>query len=1458
MIQTISNYLNEQMCQSQIIDKLMTKQNESLMDAVNFQSELPRKSKANDQDISISQSILSFINNEELILTQHGSNRSDNAVKEMRQSIAPGQDKKPDDFESFVRQQKSAVRFQDLNHTPISTAIIKDFTPSINDYEPNTLQVQVLSNKGSFKDQILQELSTNDDSTKNCDLVSKLDLPQQSDDLIVNNNNVNQNLQNFKSDCTIPTVDSINIKSLLYSPPQPQLIKQDSQKQLAISRNLFITNQVQTAFQKLHSPIRLFSNENLVSQNNLFKQGQILQGLLYKNSVSSQQHNKSGIDLEIGYQSKQSNDGKQNEIISNDPTYSTNGERCRSKNLIRNESSQRMKYRVYNQSQSRDQRIKSSQLIKEGRLDEAMDEVNQIIQSEANSGTNSANVTNNSMVRQIESAQAFYLRGQIHEKKGDYQQAITDFKLALQHNPQHVNAAFSKAVCENKIGNFEDAINTYHEAFAMENDQNLKQLTNNMSYYLQSSNLKNTKSNVSSISNESQSQEKHFKKLNAVKSTEKLTNNQYETLIVNRQSPRNQIIYASRIETLSPKSQSEETVFQYNCSNHNNFKTEGDELRIVQNRTIISQQTNQSSDQFSKFGKVQINLDDIKKIGKDSLKTTPLIMRDQKKSKAQTAFKDILLSPQSIASARDSSLSQSRTNKNLNKRIETLVSKFDTHEIIHIEDGNNQKFDHKYIEKSLTQFKSNLNLGQRNRNRERNHKFETLKADYSKMINLKKLKTTIMQKSKQQQQQYQTNSQTHQMFNKQNCKIVNQTTKKDYSNASTVFQNDSNYKPIKTRKISHIDTSITQKLNFTSTVQNLMVKQQNAIQVKAIPVSVKAQPHKINIVSINIGPADAATSQSRQVKLQPLTQSTRNLKSYSNQDWSVERESKGPQIIESQTSRKSSNSRTSNNRLTVKGISTAALDKNSIIFNAARTARKSSDFYNVQRLSNNASFDKDAHPNFFTRQRESASRSNSAQSRNHNQQQSSTSIQLKVQLQKIRECLRDRAQINKAFTLIQQIDKKYNSSDKLGRYYEEYHLLKHEYLYKKQRYQEALSILTENLRNTDTRYQKLKVYYKMGETQKVLEDIQKILVHEQSNQFLIFHGYYMRGKIYMLKQDYKNAILNFNNAQVIDENSLKINVMRAICQIQRQQIERSKDDIQSFIQQQIQSSDVKYIVKLLDYLEKHQALREILLQILDLSYGFDKNSYHYNKFIIRKSQIMYNITNDRDIQLQILQDEIQNFTDDVLQQLISVNFKLKQINKCLEYIDKFQNKQSNVYSYWSSLINFHKKDFKNIIQDLNYLLLTKKPQTLTEKQYLKSLSILSNALYNTAKFDKALKPLNILIQHFEIIILQEKQNIASGLFSNSEMIDAEAKIQRGYEKLRDIYTMRGKSYQKLLKFEEAVADFTKLIDNEMQNCKNRKSLAQTLLLRAMSFEEVGQQDRAMEDKQRAIEQMILQ
>jgi tetratricopeptide (TPR) repeat protein len=38
----------------------------------------------------------------------------------------------------------------------------------------------------------------------------------------------------------------------------------------------------------------------------------------------------------------------------------------------------------------------------------------------------------------------------------------------LELNPKLINAAFAKAACENKVGRFEEAIETYNEAFALE------------------------------------------------------------------------------------------------------------------------------------------------------------------------------------------------------------------------------------------------------------------------------------------------------------------------------------------------------------------------------------------------------------------------------------------------------------------------------------------------------------------------------------------------------------------------------------------------------------------------------------------------------------------------------------------------------------------------------------------------------------------------------------------------------------------------------------------------------------------------------------------------------------------------------------------------------------------------------------------------------------------------------
>jgi|LauGreDrversion4_2_1035121.scaffolds.fasta_scaffold978002_1 tetratricopeptide (TPR) repeat protein len=65
-------------------------------------------------------------------------------------------------------------------------------------------------------------------------------------------------------------------------------------------------------------------------------------------------------------------------------------------------------------------------------------------------------------------AEAYYLRGQIFEKTGELQLALRDYQHALTINPNFINAAYAKAACQNKSGNYEEAIKTYNEAFALE------------------------------------------------------------------------------------------------------------------------------------------------------------------------------------------------------------------------------------------------------------------------------------------------------------------------------------------------------------------------------------------------------------------------------------------------------------------------------------------------------------------------------------------------------------------------------------------------------------------------------------------------------------------------------------------------------------------------------------------------------------------------------------------------------------------------------------------------------------------------------------------------------------------------------------------------------------------------------------------------------------------------------
>ena len=57
-----------------------------------------------------------------------------------------------------------------------------------------------------------------------------------------------------------------------------------------------------------------------------------------------------------------------------------------------------------------------------------------------------------------------YLRGKLFEEENELERAVDFYKEALERNPFHSNAAFSLAACENKRGNFDEAIVTYEKA----------------------------------------------------------------------------------------------------------------------------------------------------------------------------------------------------------------------------------------------------------------------------------------------------------------------------------------------------------------------------------------------------------------------------------------------------------------------------------------------------------------------------------------------------------------------------------------------------------------------------------------------------------------------------------------------------------------------------------------------------------------------------------------------------------------------------------------------------------------------------------------------------------------------------------------------------------------------------------------------------------------------------------
>ena len=63
-----------------------------------------------------------------------------------------------------------------------------------------------------------------------------------------------------------------------------------------------------------------------------------------------------------------------------------------------------------------------------------------------------------------------YTKAKLAEKQKNYEQAIEDFGKVLELDPNFFNAAYGKATCENIIGRYDDAIETYNLAFAKDID----------------------------------------------------------------------------------------------------------------------------------------------------------------------------------------------------------------------------------------------------------------------------------------------------------------------------------------------------------------------------------------------------------------------------------------------------------------------------------------------------------------------------------------------------------------------------------------------------------------------------------------------------------------------------------------------------------------------------------------------------------------------------------------------------------------------------------------------------------------------------------------------------------------------------------------------------------------------------------------------------------------------------
>ena len=67
-----------------------------------------------------------------------------------------------------------------------------------------------------------------------------------------------------------------------------------------------------------------------------------------------------------------------------------------------------------------------------------------------------------------------YARAKLAEQEKDFEKAIQEYEKLLKLDPKFVNAAYSKAACENMIGRYGDSIISYNQAFAQEDKSTIR------------------------------------------------------------------------------------------------------------------------------------------------------------------------------------------------------------------------------------------------------------------------------------------------------------------------------------------------------------------------------------------------------------------------------------------------------------------------------------------------------------------------------------------------------------------------------------------------------------------------------------------------------------------------------------------------------------------------------------------------------------------------------------------------------------------------------------------------------------------------------------------------------------------------------------------------------------------------------------------------------------------------